>query len=49
MENTKVEIKTCADCKYYEECVKGKFGNVPDDACEFSEVIHHDVEDKKED
>lgn len=41
MENSK-EKRSCADCKYYEECVKGKFGNVPADACDFSDIIHHE-------
>lgn len=45
MENSK-EKRTCADCKYYEECVKGAFGNIPADACDFSDVIHH--ENRKE-
>jgi hypothetical protein len=38
MENSK-EKRTCANCKYYIECVKGRFGNVPDDACKFSDMI----------
>lgn len=37
MENSK-DKRTCADCKYYEECVKGAFGNIPADACDFSDV-----------
>ena len=45
MENTKNEARTSADCKYYAECVKGRFGNVPEGACEFSDVIHHEVEE----
>lgn len=28
MEKSK-EKRTCAGCKYYEECVKGIFGNIP--------------------
>lgn len=43
MENS-TEKRTCADCKYYEECVKGAFGNIPADACDFSDVIHYDAE-----
>ena len=35
METT--DKRTCADCKYYEECVKGAFGNIPSDACDFLE------------
>lgn len=42
MENSK-EKRSCADCKYYEECVKGKFGNVPADACDFSDIIRHET------
>lgn len=42
MENSK-EKRTCADCKYYIECVKGRFGNVPDDACDFSDIIHQET------
>lgn len=42
MENSN-EKRSCADCKYYEECVKGAFGNIPADACDFSDVIHHET------
>ena len=42
MENSN-EKRSCADCKYYEECVKGAFGNIPADACDFSDIIHHET------
>ncbi len=41
METT--DKRTCADCKYYIECVKGRFGNVPDDACDFSVIFHQET------
>lgn len=47
MENS-TEKRTCADCKYYEECVKGAFGNIPADACEFSELFNEVQQQKNE-